>query len=234
MDNLNLVSALLLGIMGAGHCIAMCGGIISSLSMSNQSQPIQKRAGIVFLYQLGRIFSYSLIGLAGGFLGFKFSQLSQLPILELISGLLLVGMSLYVSRLWMGLSYLEKIGKLFWNKISPLSKHFLPVKTSRQAFLLGSLWGWLPCGLVYTSLSFAITMGDALYSALFMFIFGLGTLPGTLLASAAGLSLKHFLNHIVVRYLISICFLIFGVITLNSAFESWTGNGHHHHHHQPH
>ena len=108
IDNINLVSALLLGLMGAGHCLAMCGGIISSLSVSSAGSKKQNWTFIV-VYQIGRISSYTLFGALAGWVGLQFEHISPLPILKIISGLLLIAMALYTSNIWLGINQLEKI-----------------------------------------------------------------------------------------------------------------------------
>ena len=214
MNNLNIVSAVLLGLMGAGHCLAMCGGIISSLSMTSDDGLKQKNWLYIVVYQIGRIGSYSLFGASAGWMGLQVNQLMPIPILKILSGLLLIAMALYVSRHWLGLSQLEKLGKILWKFISPLSKTLLPVTSTRKAFLLGSVWGWLPCGLVYTALGYAVALGDTLNSSLFMLFFGIGTLPATLLAASASLKLKSFLNNSLVRNTTALVFLLMGIYTL--------------------
>ena len=225
MESINFVGALTLGIMGAGHCMAMCGGIISTLSMVTGADESAGRRHL-FLYQFGRIFSYSLIGAIAGSLGFLLDKATTLPFLQVFSGTLLIAMALYISIVWMVLSSLERIGKILWNRISPLSKKLLPVKNNKQALLLGALWGWLPCGLVYTSLAYAITLSDSVQSSLFMLAFGLGTLPATLVLGEANKKLKKQLNSPVARYLLAVLFFSWGCFTLYSAL--FTQVGHHH------
>jgi sulfite exporter TauE/SafE len=194
MENINVFSAILLGLLGAGHCLAMCGGIISTLSVSTQTDKTTRNWQYILLYQLGRILSYTLFGGVAGWLGLQLNLSVSFPFLKLLSGVLLILMALYVSNLWRGLTYLEKGGKLIWNQISPLAKYLLPVTNRPKAFFLGSLWGWLPCGLVYTALGYALSLGDSISAATFMFAFGVGTLPATIFAGAASVSLKTFLN----------------------------------------
>lgn len=226
MENVSLIGALLLGLMGSGHCLAMCGGIISTLSISGKSDKTTTKWRFVLLYQIGRIASYTLFGFIAGWFGFHFNQVSPVPILKILSGFLLIAMGLYLSQVWMGLSYLEKFGKKIWKVISPLSKHLLPVVNSKQAFVLGGLWGWLPCGLVYTSLGYALSLSNSIQSALFMLLFGLGTLPATLLAGSTSLGIKKVLNNKLVRWSVAAGFTTFGIYTLFALFTM----GHSHHH----
>lgn len=219
-----LISAFLLGLMGSGHCLGMCGGIISSLSMATNNK--NNKWFKISAYQIGRILSYSFFGFIFGWIGQLSQSIIALPFLKILSGVLLILMGLYLSHIWMGINYLEKIGKIIWNKISPLTKKLLPVSNATQALLLGILWGWLPCGLVYTSLGYATTTADPFNSALFMLAFGLGTLPSTLLAGAASISLKNWLNLKSVRLTTALMFIAFGLYTLYSLFQ--TGSMHHH------
>ncbi len=227
MNSTVYFTALLLGLMGAGHCLAMCGGIISSLSISVDQSQNQRTWRFIIMYQFGRISSYAIFGGIVGLLGYQFQQMNSLPILKFISGLLLIGMFLYLTRIWLVLSYMEKLGHRLWVKISPLSRRLLLVNSNKQAFLLGAVWGWLPCGLVYTSLGYALSLGDASNSALFMLIFGLGTLPATLLAGSASLTLKQYLNHSLVRYLSALIFLLLALYTFYSIFFSPADHYHH-------
>ena len=240
LASLNLLSAILLGLLGAGHCMAMCGGIIASLSMSldvdgNTTQlgarigrPKAKRHWPKLVgYQLGRIISYTVFGLLAGWLGYGIQGASPLPILKLLSASLLIAMGLYISRLWMGLSVLEKGGKYLWKYVSPLSRFVLPVRSPAQAFALGTLWGWLPCGLVYTALGYALALGDALSAALFMLAFGIGTLPSTLSLGALGGQLKQLLNRPTVRGVSALIFVLFGLWNL---YALYSGTPHHHPH----
>ncbi len=227
MANTSYISAILLGLLGAGHCLAMCGGVISTLSVSSHAGNSKSNWLYILLYQFGRISSYTLFGGIAGWLGFGLNISMGFPALKLISGLLLILMALYISHLWLGLTYLEKVGKLLWNRLNPLTKYLLPVKTKSRAFLLGTLWGWLPCGLVYTSLGYALSLANSLESAAFMLFFGLGTLPATLFAGSASLSLKMFLNRSWFRYTSAGILLLMGLYTFYTIF--FAVQGHHHH-----
>lgn len=226
MNEISLIGAFLLGLMGAGHCIGMCGGIISTLSLATNND--QSKWYSITSYQFGRIMSYSVFGLLSGLIGQQAETLTVLPILKIISGILLILMGLYISRVWMVISQLEKAGKYVWDKISPLSSRLLPVKSLKQAFLLGALWGWLPCGLVYTSLAYALTAANPVNSMLFMLAFGIGTLPATLTVGAASSSLKTWLNTKAMRWLAAVIFITIGSYML---YGLLAGDISHHHHH---
>jgi len=227
MENTTYISAVLLGLLGAGHCLAMCGGIISTLSVSSRAKNHSHNWQYLFLYQFGRIISYTSFGGIAGWLGLQLNLSITFPLLKIISGTLLILMALYISHLWLGLNYLEQAGKKIWNHLSPLTKYLLPVKTKSRAFLLGALWGWLPCGLVYTSLGLALSLADSFSAATFMLFFGLGTLPATLLAGSASLSLKAFLNRPWLRYASAGILLAIGLNTLYVAFFSSLGSHYH-------
>jgi len=229
MNEVSYLAALVLGLMGAGHCIGMCGGIINALSFTTSTKKVKKKWVNLFAYQFGRIMSYSTFGLLGGLMGQQIEHASTMPILKITSGVLLILMGLYLSRIWMLLTYLEKFGHRLWSKISPLSKKLLPVRLTRQALLLGVLWGWLPCGLVYSSLGFAITEASPLNSALFMFAFGVGTLPATLLVGTTSLNLKRWLNLDLVRYTVSTLYFLYGIWVIYAVFALGNSElGHHH------
>jgi sulfite exporter TauE/SafE len=178
----------IVGLLGAGHCAGMCGGIVSALSLQGP-----QGAGAIpihLAYNLGRILSYAAAGLLAGALG----QLAGgvLPLqrgLYLFASLMLVAMGIYLLGLTRSLAWLENRGQALWQRIQPLTVRFLPVRGVAQALPLGLLWGWLPCGLVYSALTTALASGSAGQGALLMLAFGLGTLPNLLLA---GLLLVRF------------------------------------------
>jgi len=229
MLEFSLASAFILGAMGSAHCLGMCGGVIGALSAAND--PKSNKWLKLFLYQFGRILSYTIFGVIAGLLGDSLSNLTPIPILRILSGILLILMGLYLSRWWLGLTYIEKAGALIWKRISPLSKKLLPVKSPIQALSLGMIWGWLPCGLVYTAIGYAIATADPLNSGLYMLFFGLGTLPATLSIGAASAQIKSLFNNKYFRILSSLAMIGFGVYIIQDLFfASIEGGGHHHHH----
>lgn len=188
MPENSFLALFIVGLLGAGHCAGMCGGIVGALSL----QSPQGGASVVvhLAYNLGRIASYAVAGLLAGALGQVAGKLMPLQHgLYLFASLMLVALGLYLLGATRLLAPIEKSGQVLWSRIQPLTGKFLPVRGVAQALPLGLLWGWLPCGLVYSALTTALASGDAMQGALLMLAFGLGTLPNLLLA---GLLLSRF------------------------------------------
>ena len=228
MIELSLISAFLVGLLGGGHCIGMCGGIVSAVSMHlpNQAKDApQKQPKIFFLiaYNAGRILSYTLAGVLAGLIGASSFFIGHvLPIqhmLYLISSLMLILLGLYLAGFWHGITLIENVGRALWVKLQPYSKRYIPVQNLKQAFVLGGLWGWLPCGLVYSVLIAAIATGSALNGGLLMLAFGLGTLPTLLAMGMTAVKLKTTLQNVWVRRasgLLVLGFGLFGIFNLLS------------------
>ncbi len=187
MDN-PFLALFVVGLLGGGHCAGMCGGIVGALSM--QGPQGAASVPIHIAYNLGRIASYGLAGLLAGLLGQIVGTLGGVQLgLYMFAQLMLIAMGIYLLGLTQSLAWLERGGQTLWRAIQPVTKRFLPVRGVAQAFPLGLLWGWLPCGLVYSALTTALASGSAGKGALSMLAFGLGTLPNLLLA---GLLLARF------------------------------------------
>jgi len=209
---LSFWAAILIGLLGTTHCLAMCGGLASSLSISNDKP--QGSFIRVLSYNLGRISSYTLAGCLIGVLGAGIYQTAAAPILRSFAGLLLIAMGLYVGQWWLGVTRLESIGGVLWKRISPLLKQLLPADTALKALLLGIGWGWLPCGLVYSTLIWSAAAGSASESALLMLGFGLGTLPGMLATGLLARQLQGITRKLGVRRAAAVLLILMGVWTL--------------------
>ena len=152
----------MLGLLGSGHCIGMCGGLSSALGLN--SHPLKQTKSPsgtlinthILAYNLGRISSYTLAGLVVGSIGFLLSKgLSSLIVLRYLAAFMLILMGLYLGKWFNGVIYTEKLGKYLWPYLQPLSKRFIPIRNTKDALLVGMVWGWLPCGLVYSALIWA-------------------------------------------------------------------------------
>lgn len=182
--------ALSIGLLSTLHCVGMCSGIIGALSFSlpQQIQREKKRAlPFVLAYNLGRIASYTAAGAIVGYFATEvFSTVSPTfghDILRTISTVTLLVIGLHLAGWFPKLIQLERLGKPIWKRIEPYGRRLLPVRSPLHAFAFGAIWGWLPCGLVYSTLLWAGAAGNTQTSALLMLGFGLGTLPTVLTAS---------------------------------------------------
>ncbi len=181
MPELSLLAALLVGFSGGVHCVGMCGGIVTALSLqTGKRQPF----GFQLAYNVGRIASYTLAGALAGLLGsIAFLSDTLYPLqqaLYLLAQVMLILLGLYLAGLSHAVLILERWGGRLWTRLQPLFGRLLPVRNPQQALIAGALWGWLPCGLVYSVLVAALASGSAAQGAALMLAFGLGTLPNLL------------------------------------------------------
>lgn len=211
--DLPLLPLFVVGLLGGAHCVGMCGGIVGALSMGGGQRPALHLA-----YNLGRILSYGLAGAIAGALGGATLVLEgQLPVrlgLFLAANLMLIALGVYLLGATRSLAFIERAGQGLWARLQPLTRRFLPARTAAQAFPLGLLWGWLPCGLVYSALATALTAGSSGRGAAVMLAFGLGTLPNLLLAGLLLARLREFLARRWVRTLCGCLVLAYGLYGL--------------------
>jgi sulfite exporter TauE/SafE len=216
-----LVSALILGLLGGGHCIGMCGGLMGALTLAIPAEQRQRRLQLLLAYNLGRIASYTLAGLLLGAAGWALASGPAATALRVLAGLLLIAMGLYLGGWWSGLTRIEALGRGLWRHIQPVASRLLPVSSLPRALVLGSLWGWLPCGLVYSTLLWAASQGNALNSAALMLAFGLGTLPVLLATGMATERLSALLRRQGVRMAGGILVILFGLWSLPGPHQHW-------------
>ncbi len=230
--DLTFATAIVIGLLGSTHCIGMCGGIVGALNMGIRSDLAENRKSILafqFAYNTGRISSYILVGASAGFIGRALTQLGvstgPLPG-ELFAATFMVALGLYLTNWWRGLALLEKIGFMFWQHIRPWGQRLFPIQGLHQALLLGMVWGWLPCGLVYAAVAWSLTTADPVQGAILMFGFGLGTLPSMLIT---GTSVSYYTNWVKARSVRTAAGVFIIGIGLYSGYSSFQP-GHHHHH----
>ncbi|HMW17771.1 MAG TPA: sulfite exporter TauE/SafE family protein [Accumulibacter sp.] len=199
MPEASYLALFLVGLLGGTHCVGMCGGIVGALSMGGA------RFQLHLAYNLGRILSYATAGAIVGALGqMSISLAGQWPLRNLfylVANLMLIALGLYLIGVQQILGIVESLGQSLWRRLQPLGRHLLPVRTVGQAFPVGMLWGWLPCGLVYSALATALSSGSSWQGALLMLAFGAGTLPNLLLAGLLAARLRDYTQQPVVRWL---------------------------------
>ena len=231
MGELTLAAAFMIGLLGSTHCIGMCGGIVGALTMGlpeTTRQSSLKLLPYLLTYNSGRLFSYSLAGLIVGLLSSSasdFFQIGSFPVGGIIGGLFMVALGIYIAGWLQTMAPLERLGSVFWRKIEPFGRRFMPVKSPAQALGLGFIWGWLPCGLVYSTLALAATSGDAVKSALLMLAFGAGTLPMLLAMGGFAEKLQSFTRHKWTRYIAGFLLIAFGAMILSKALSGGYQHG---------
>lgn len=236
--SLDFFSAFIIGLVGSGHCIGMCGGITTMLTSAisdnkypnNQQIPVNgqehpqhnsSKFVLVFCYNLGRIASYSLIGAIVGFTGSIAAKNIGLPLagLRIFSAVFMILLGLYLGQWLLWLNRVESLGKRLWQYISPLASHVIPVNSPAKALGLGAIWGWLPCGLVYSTLTWALASSSIANGAGVMFFFGLGTLPALLTLSIGFDSMKSILVNPTLRKVMALTLISFGIYSFIVAYQ---------------
>ena len=230
IDPETLTAAFLVGLLGGTHCLGMCGGIVGALS-AGLSRDVRAARGRFVMTQLayngGRISSYAMAGILFGFLGEQAgnSGLFQgVPVGRMLGGVIMVLLGIYLAGWWQSLAYLERLGARLWRHMEPLGRRFIPVRSAGQAFLLGLVWGWLPCGMVYSVLALALSSGSVAGGGLTMLAFGLGTLPALMTMGLAFASLGALVRRPWVRTVAAILVILMGLVFI---LANPRGHGHH-------
>lgn len=226
----NLATAFMIGLFGLTHCLGMCGGIVGALDVGIDPKQVRGGGRMRFhlSYNAGRIASYVSAGVLAGLLGSLAATASYgnaLPVGQLIAGVMMIALGLYLAGWWRAITVLEKGGQHLWKRIEPLGRGFLPVTSPLQALGLGLIWGWLPCGLVYSALALAMASASPLSGALIMAAFGLGTLPALLSFGTFATVLRKWVHHPVLRQLSGLVIVLFGIYTCVMALQGQT-HGH--------
>jgi sulfite exporter TauE/SafE len=200
MPELSFLAAFLTGLLGGAHCVGMCGGIVAAMSL----QPGGRQPFVFHLaYSAGRIASYSAAGALAGLLGSAaFLSDTLYPLqqgLYLLAQVVLILLGLYLAGFSQSVLVLERAGGVLWRRVQPLLARVMPIRTLPQALFAGALWGWLPCGLVYSVLVSALASGGAGRGGALMLLFGLGTLPNLLLMGWAANSLRELVRRVWVK-----------------------------------
>ena len=216
-----LFSALVLGLLGGGHCLGMCGGLMGALTLAIPREQRARRMQLLMAYNLGRIVSYAIAGFFSGLVGWAVANSPGATTLRVVAALLLVAMGLYLAGWWSGLTRIERLGRGLWRYLQPFATRLLPISSIPRALLLGALWGWLPCGLVYSTLLWAASQGNAIDSALLMLAFGLGTWPVLLATGLAAERTTALLRRRSVRTAGGMLVILFGLWTLPGPHQHW-------------
>ena len=177
-----LFSAFAIGMLGSFHCVGMCGPIALALPTIPRTS---QRAISSLIYNMGRLLTYTLLGALFGLIGKGLSFAGFQQTLSIGLGVIMMASVLlpltWQRRLNPNLTMAKVIG---W--VKRRMKHWLQVRTYTARFVLGSLNGLLPCGLVYLGIAGAIATGDMLQGGLYMLLFGSGTFPAMAIVGFLG------------------------------------------------
>ena len=198
---ITVLTLFLLGFFGGGHCVGMCGGLSSAFAL--QLPPHIHRFWLILLLNIGRITSYVIIGVLMvdiGQIGISLDETRWLQNgLYVAANLLLLFLGLYLAGLSTTVAKIENLGRPIWRRLNPLLNRLLPIKSVPACFGVGVLWGWLPCGLVYSASLYSLGSGSAAQGGLYMLAFALGTLPNLLAMGLFATQLKGWLQNRNVR-----------------------------------
>lgn len=223
------IAAFLVGLLGGVHCVGMCGGVVGALCLGLEQDSTniknKTRAALPYLlaYNAGRISSYTFAGILMGSVGWLGSHLFDIYLLqqslEIIAALFMLALGLYIAGWWKILANIERLGgKVIWKKLEPLGRRFMPVRSYTHAFLLGVIWGWLPCGLVYSVIIWTISTQSPIDGGLLMLSFGLGTLPNLLLMGIFASTLNQFIQQAWVRQVAGVMIMMFAGVMFYRGF----------------
>ena len=194
---------------------------MGALTLAIPPEQRGRRLRLLLAYNLGRILSYASAGLLLGLAGWAVASSPAALALRVVAALLLIAMGLYLAGWWSGLTRIEALGRGLWRHIQPVASRLLPVSSLPRALLLGALWGWLPCGLVYSTLLWAASQGNAGYSAALMLAFGLGTWPVLLATGLAAERVNALLRRRSVRVAGGVLVMLFGIWTMPGPHQHW-------------
>lgn len=233
MIEVSVGTAFVVGMLGGVHCVGMCGSIVGVLT--GQLPKTGRLWPYHLAYNFGRISSYALAGMLVGAIGQAGLLLRDvIPVQQLLFGLsslMLLLLGLYLAGIWRMVRHIESLGRVLWRYIQPLTRPLFPVRSPARAFLLGTLWGWLPCGLVYTVLVTALASGSMPSGALVMLAFGLGTLPNLLMVGLFWERCRHWVQSPKIRLIAGLLvagFGLYGLFKVGYIFATygWAGSCH--------
>jgi hypothetical protein len=221
MNAFALGSAFLMGLFGGVHCVLMCGGVVGTLCARIPDPSPRGRAGHLLAYNAGRILTYSALGAFAGGVGavsatalpFQGAQLA----LRLAAALIMIGAGLYLAGLFRWFTRIEGAGGVLFRALGPLWGRLRDARSPGAAVLLGALWGFLPCGMVYAAVALALASGSASSGALTLAAFGLGTLPALLVVGGLAEGVRRLSRNLRIRQTAGLLIALSGSVHLAMA-----------------
>ncbi len=195
-----LLTGLLAGLFGSTHCLGMCGGIVGLL----HAQIPAGRGVLAIGFHIGRISSYLAIGLIAtgiGMLPAAAVPTAAPQIMRWILGAIIVLMAVYIALPGRFRDLTGQLAAPLTRRMMPVFARFLPVRSFDNAIGLGLLWGFLPCGLLYTVIATAAMLADPLATSAMIVAFGVGTVPLLLGGGLLMLKFRSAVNRPGLRWL---------------------------------
>ena len=224
------LAAFSMGLFGSPHCLGMCGGIVTAFGLSMQHVSDSKKNGLILTYHVGRLISYSLLGLIASLVGvaiFQSIMSNSAPRIVLGAVLVLIGLAMLGLPLF---NELEKFGMRFWQSLAPLRKKVFPIDSFGKALFAGLLWGFLPCGLVYGALMMAIAGNNIATGAALMFVFGLGTMPMLIATQKTVGMLQSSIKNFRLRQINGVIMMLSGLAVIFIPMMMHHNHNHNHNH----
>lgn len=211
-----LSAALLAGLLGSAHCLGMCAGISGLFAVNASVATIRQQLPLALSYNLGRVLSYALLGIIVASFGSVVVKASPSLAggIRMLSGVIIILVGLKVAFDLRFLNPIERMGSTLWARISPAAKRLVPVTNLPRALGLGVVWGWLPCGLVYSVLLIAATSAKPTDGAMIMVAFGIGTMPAMLMTGLGAAQMARMLQRKGARIGLGLLIVVLGLLTI--------------------
>ncbi len=178
-----LWTAFSIGLFGSLHCVGMCGPIAIALPYKKENKLVMVSSGL--LYNMGRVTTYSFLGLLVGLIGKGVFLAGFQQWLSIGLGILMLVIALFAIPVESKIASISFVKKPY-AKLQSLLGRFLKQNSWKALYLTGVLNGFLPCGLVYLAIVGAVSMASLEQGVTYMALFGLGTIPLMLVVSLAG------------------------------------------------
>jgi sulfite exporter TauE/SafE len=218
-----LTAALLAGLLGSAHCLGMCAGISGLFAVNSSVTTMRGQIPMAITYNAGRVVSYAILGIVVGTFGSVIVKASpgMAGTIRMLSGVVIILVGLKVAFDLRLLNPLERMGGTLWSRIAPAAQRLVPVTSIPRAFGLGLVWGWLPCGLVYSVLLIAATTARPVDGAAVMFVFGIGTMPAMVLTGLGAAQLAQLMRRRSTRVGLGLLIVVLGALTIAMPLSGW-------------
>ena len=224
-----LSAALVAGLVGSAHCLGMCAGISGLFAVRAEAASMRASVPTAFVYNTGRVITYAVLGAIVAAFGSVIIKASpNLAVsIRMLSGIIIILVGLQVAFNLRALRVIERMGGSLWARIAPAAQKLVPVDSLPKAFGLGLIWGWLPCGLVYSVLMIAATSANPVGGAATMVAFGVGTMPAMMLSGLGAARVSTAMQRRGTRLGLGILVIVMGLLTIAMPLGKLLPGGHH-------